>query len=204
MSPQLANRWQPNILIDGTGHACITGLDLMVITSDLEPTYSTERPAMQLAAPEVLNGGTAPSKEADMFSFAMVMIEVRAGSVITASHIVHHYKVFTGAAPFPHTPPTTVGVRILAGKRPERPAHSSLTDDLWDLNQRCWDQEPQLRPRIAEVVCYLRTVLAIKEGRAGGAGISAAGETMSRGSQQRHSLHRVSPSLTLNRVVYKD
>jgi hypothetical protein len=59
MSPQPANRWQPNILIDGTGHACIAGLDLMATTSDLEPTSSTERPAVQLAAPEVLGGGTA-------------------------------------------------------------------------------------------------------------------------------------------------
>ena len=203
MSPQPTDRCQPNILIDGAGHACIAGLDLMVTTSDLEPTSSTERHAVQLAAPEVLGGCTATSKEADIFSFAMVMIEVRAGSVITVSHIVHHHKVFTGAAPFPHTPPTTVGVRVLAGKRPERPAHSSLTDNLWDLNQRCWDQEPLLRPRITEVVCYLRTTLTTPEDRADGTDISTAGETICGGSKQREPSNRAF-SFSLNRVVRQD
>ena len=159
---------------------------------------------MQLAAPEVLSGSTATSKEADVFSFAMVMIEVRAGSVIAVSHIVHHHKVFTGTAPFPHTPPTAVAVQILAGKRPERPAHSSLTDDLWDLNQRCWDQEPLLRPIIAEVVCYLRIAFAIQEGRVNGTGISTTEATMSGGSQHGGSSHRASLFLTPNKVVCQD
>jgi hypothetical protein len=204
MSPQPTNRCQPNILIDGAGHACIAGLDLMATTSDLEPTSSTERPAVQLAAPEVLGGGTVTSKEADMFSFAMVMIEVRARNIITVSHVIHHYKVFTGAAPFPNTPPTAVGVRILAGKRPERPAHSSLTDDLWDLNQRCWDQEALLRPIITEVVCYLRTTLTAQEDHADGTDISTAGETICGGSQQREPSNRASPFLSLNKVIRQD
>ena len=60
-----------------TGHACIAGLDLIVAAPDLEfATPFTERPTIRLAAPEVLNGGTAISKEADIFSFGMVMIEV--------------------------------------------------------------------------------------------------------------------------------
>jgi hypothetical protein len=54
-------------------------------------------------------------------------------------------------------------VRILSGKRPRRPAHPGFTDKLWDLIQRCWDQKPQLRPAISEVVCYLGTVIAVQD-----------------------------------------
>ena len=49
----------------------------MVTTSDLESTtLFAERAAVQFAAPEVLSGDTTIGKEADIFSFAMVVIEV--------------------------------------------------------------------------------------------------------------------------------
>ncbi|KAF9644343.1 kinase-like protein [Thelephora ganbajun] len=164
-----------NILVDATGHARITGLGLITATLDLESTTPfAEGPVARFTAPEILGGDTTASKEADVFSFAMIMIEV-----------------FTGAAPFVHSPPVTVAVRILAGKRPERPAHSSLTDELWDLNRRCWDQQPLSRPRISEVVGYLRTVLAIQEGHADESGISVKYDTISSSSRQKEQLHRL-------------
>ena len=39
-------------------------------------TYFTEKPAARLAAPEILDGSATFSKAADVFSFAMLMIEV--------------------------------------------------------------------------------------------------------------------------------
>ena len=45
----------------------------------------------------------------------------------------------------------TVAPAVLGGKRPTRPAHPSCTDGLWALIQRCWAQDPQLRPEIHEV-----------------------------------------------------
>ena len=50
-------------------------------------------------------------------------------------------------------------MRIVAGIRPDRPVHPGLTDELWDLNQRCWHQEPLLRPGASEVVSHLRNAL---------------------------------------------
>ena len=45
----------------------------------------------------------------------------------------------------------TVAPAVLLGRRPTRPAHPSCTEGLWALIQRCWDQEPQLRPEAPEV-----------------------------------------------------
>lgn len=65
-------------------------------------------------------------------------------------------KVFAGAAPFVDSPPTTVAVQVLSGKRPNRPMHSSLTGEMWGLIQNCWAQIPLLRPKIQEVMYQLR------------------------------------------------
>ena len=72
---------QPNILMDDSGHARIADFGLATVTKNLE---SIQSPTFQQGytprwtAPEVLSTGT-PSKEADIFSFAMIMIEVRHG-----------------------------------------------------------------------------------------------------------------------------
>ena len=70
---------QPNILIDAAGHARITDFDSTTVATDMdsEPTTPSQRGfTPQWTAPEVLEEGPH-SKEADIFAFAMVMIEVR-------------------------------------------------------------------------------------------------------------------------------
>jgi len=47
-------------------------------------------------------------------------------------------------------------VEVLSGNRPERPSDPNLTDDLWDLTEHCWDQDPHRRPEVSEVVLRLR------------------------------------------------
>ena len=77
----------PNILVDDTGHARIADFCLATVTHDLDwiraGSEVQSRPA-QLAAPEILTGEGTYSKEADVFSFAMVMIEVRRGWVFSS------------------------------------------------------------------------------------------------------------------------
>ena len=70
---------QQNILVDGTGHARIVDFGLTAVTRNLDSMRNASYQSghtPRWAAPEVLNEGMY-SKEADMFSFAMVMIEVR-------------------------------------------------------------------------------------------------------------------------------
>ena len=69
---------QANILVDDSCHARITDFGLAVVTKNLDsiPSASAHHGlTVRWAAPEVMEEGTH-SKEADTFSFAMVMIEV--------------------------------------------------------------------------------------------------------------------------------
>ena len=48
---------------------------------------------------------------------------------------------------------------IKDGARPPRPSHPDLTDDLWELTERCWDADPRRRPEISAVLKTLRGLL---------------------------------------------
>ena len=70
-----------NILIKNDGHACLAGFRLLTIIPDeLTPEPSSDVveqvDSEQWSAPEVLEGGRI-SKKTDIYSFAMVVIEVR-------------------------------------------------------------------------------------------------------------------------------
>ena len=70
---------QHNILVDNTGRAQITDFGLAKVTQNLDSIRSTSVHdnsfTPRWTAPEVLKIGTH-SKESDIFSFAMVMVEV--------------------------------------------------------------------------------------------------------------------------------
>jgi len=70
---------QQNILVDNTGRVRIADFGLSTVARNLDSIPSTSCQhgfTPQWTAPEVLNGEKY-SKEADVFSFAMVTIEVR-------------------------------------------------------------------------------------------------------------------------------
>ena len=70
---------QSNILVDPTGHARIADFGHSAVIKDVDSAQSESNdrghPA-RWTAPEVLDG-SACSEQADIFSFAMVMTEVR-------------------------------------------------------------------------------------------------------------------------------
>ena len=65
-------------------------------------------------------------------------------------------QVFTGTTPFGDMQPILVVVAITQGRRPPRPAHPWFTGKLWRVINRCWDDDPQLRPEAPEVLQALR------------------------------------------------
>ena len=86
----LANAKQANILVDHFGRARIANFALAGPSDDQGPSYciaEVEDYNTQWTAPEVLEGTGPPTKEADIFSFGMIMIEVCRGHVhaITSS-----------------------------------------------------------------------------------------------------------------------
>ena len=71
---------QLNILVDASGHARLTDFGLAVVTQDLDSIRSGSdecRDSARWIAPEILENRGTHSKEGDIFSFAMVTIEVR-------------------------------------------------------------------------------------------------------------------------------
>ena len=153
---------QSIILVDATGNARITDFGLAMVTQDLEPIRKASDECgnnVRWVAPEILDDRGTYSKEADVFSFAMLTIEVCYSQSIQDQHIMPKYnspgKVFTGAAPFTDKPPRTTMLAIIGGERPPRPTHPALTDGFWALTQQCWDQEANRRPNALRISCSL-------------------------------------------------
>jgi eukaryotic-like serine/threonine-protein kinase len=70
-----------NILVDGCGRVRIADFGLAAITQNLDSVGNTTAArghTPRWTAPEILNGGKH-SQKGDIFSFAMVMVEVRHG-----------------------------------------------------------------------------------------------------------------------------
>ena len=66
-------------------------------------------------------------------------------------------KVFTGGHPFSELAPAdAVFKMVMERKLPDRPQEQDLTDPVWDMTVRCWEHEPDRRPRMTEVVATLR------------------------------------------------
>lgn len=71
---------QSNVIVDITGRARITDFGLAMITQNMDSIRSASAEHVHGArwiAPEILDGQGTCSKEGDVFSFAMVTIEVR-------------------------------------------------------------------------------------------------------------------------------
>lgn len=69
---------QPNIIVDECGNARITDFGLAAIARDPHSQRSTldEGYTARWCAPEILEGEQLASRESDIFSFGMVMVEV--------------------------------------------------------------------------------------------------------------------------------
>ena len=77
---------QPNILVDVAGHARITDFRFATVIENSDSMWSDSADQGPIhitrwTAPEILNEQGTYSKEGDVFSFAMVTIEVCRGPV---------------------------------------------------------------------------------------------------------------------------
>ena len=146
--------------MDDSGNARIAGFGTATVTKNLDSVQSSnyQRGTPRWTAPEVLNKGPN-SKEANIFSFAMVMIEVcHRQPTVCRTLTYYHFgsiQVFTGAVPFSAQSLVWVMLSMAQGERPPRPTHPTLTENLWTLMQRCWDHDPHSRPEVSEVLQVL-------------------------------------------------
>ena len=90
---------QPNIFVDDAGRARITDFVLARVIRTVASVRSTSDGYGHTArwtAPEILNEEGSHSKEADVFSFAMVMIEVRHKSAFSSGFNLLPSRIITG------------------------------------------------------------------------------------------------------------
>lgn len=71
-------------------------------------------------------------------------------------------QVFTGLIPFqPYRRDFAVINGIMSGERPARPSEATklgLTDDLWELIQFAWAEDPTERPSIPTIINFLQEI----------------------------------------------
>lgn len=70
-------------------------------------------------------------------------------------------QLYTSQSPFHGVSDGTAILRILNGKRPERPTFQGgpqMSDKLWSVVEQCWAQSPSDRPLSSELVELVRSV----------------------------------------------
>jgi len=155
------NDSKANILVDGSRRARLTDFGLASIMLGEKSIVSAQDPSVTTAvtwsAPEILEGGPV-SKEGDIFTFAMVTVEVHPGGAPRRSSSLPTLPVleqtFTGGPAFALNFHAAI-LEILKGKRPGRPA-TLLHDGLWGITKRCWSKEPKERPTTSQLLEFFR------------------------------------------------
>lgn len=106
----------------------------------------TKRDGARWSAVEVAVDCKDPTFKSDVWSMAMVIVEVATGEEPFRPQIRAEYHVID---------------QMRHGKRPERPATTTwVPDALWELMQQCWREEPNDRPDIDDVSTRLYEVEA--------------------------------------------
>ena len=159
---------QPNTLINNEAppRACITDFGLCSITSSgsfgptrttagssfvptrtargdtIVSTRTTAGGTPGYMASELFDRGARVSKEADMYAFGMLV-----------------YEVITGSRPFGHHRVCDLSMLTTRGSRPPRPEDPvavGFGQEMWDFVEKCWDNNPKLRPSATEVLDHFR------------------------------------------------
>jgi len=111
-------------------------------------------------APERLNG--EPLKDpCDIYAFGMTS-----------------YQIYTGDVPLGHITHNIHDLVVYKRVRPEPPEHHKapqLTDEIWQLMERCWDDESHKRPNAVNVCDAIGAIL---DGRKSGRPVSPRKNTI--------------------------
>ena len=100
-----------------------------------------------------------PTKKSDMYSLAMVVIEVTFPASLKkpVSHSLEHIQVFTGRIPFHLYTEEQVLIILEGDGRPDKPAHGEFTPKMWTLTKKCWNKNPKKRPDISDFLRKLES-----------------------------------------------
>ena len=157
---------------DNPPRACLTDHGLMDSIFCPSPPVSCsaqlEVGTTMFMSPELL----VPSKfglerpnttpEADIYAFGLVIYQVcdQDPGCLSSAHMA---QVLTGELPFRGLRKEELVHNVVEGVRPPKPENASaigFSDSLWRFTQRCWNGDPQSRPKDAEVVAELERAAA--------------------------------------------
>lgn len=136
-----------NIRVDDKGTARIAGFASAVFLPESNATLNdgdapSEFTESRWCSPEILHPGFTgekATKAIDIYAFGMLA-----------------YEVFSGRVPFyDRRTAAAVFAVITTNERPPRPAHQELSDELWEMIEKCWQKDPSQRPAIQEIVVFL-------------------------------------------------
>lgn len=82
-----------------------------------------------------------PRMESDCYALGMVI-----------------YEVLSGQKPFARCREPAVIRKVINGERPERPQGVWFVDDVWEMVERCWESQPELRPDVKHILQCLEWV----------------------------------------------
>ncbi|KAH8832201.1 kinase-like domain-containing protein [Flagelloscypha sp. PMI_526] len=148
-----------NILVKDNLECCLDDFGLSIVTeSYTQETTSrnTLAGSTQWMAPELFDTQfplpNPDPRKRDIYAFACTILEV----CILCPYIqqlMTSLKVYTQKRPFPNHPnDAAVCFDVAQGRRPIRPSQGDFHDDLWDIVQMCWDQNPTSRPESSFVL----------------------------------------------------
>ncbi|KAK7041492.1 hypothetical protein VNI00_009360 [Paramarasmius palmivorus] len=144
-----------NILVDNSLSCCLADFGLAAVAGDTQlmnaTTSGTLKGSLRWMAPEMFNmsigtptSGTIIDKSPrDVYAYACTILEI-----------------MTGRIPFPELMDPAVMFQVIRGARPSRPTEGCwCPDNIWNLVELCWQEDPGERPRAVQIETYLKKLL---------------------------------------------
>ncbi|KAG8707876.1 hypothetical protein FRC08_000242 [Ceratobasidium sp. 394] len=137
-----------NVLIKDSGRAVISGFGHSKVIRDLQESFTGDNAEYRYMAPEMMSDDPHITHGTDIWSWAM-----------TALEILTDVPAFGERAKGPR-----VITLLTALKRPNRSDHPKIeeyshADELWNIFEECWDQDPAARPSADTLVKRLKPIL---------------------------------------------
>lgn len=151
--------------MDRDGAARIAGLGSAFISTQNHGTWSemdaellSYGSAPELVRPNTPESRTQTTKKSDIYAFGLLAWEVSYFYQRSSDRSLNRAdpQLFAGHVPFRGTHQLGAIYSLATGDRPPRPDHPELSDDIWNLIRRCWNDNPSNRPPIETVLATLQ------------------------------------------------
>jgi serine/threonine protein kinase len=139
-------------MVDESGKARITDFGLAAIARNPHSQRSTldeDGHTARWCVPEVLKSEPV-SKESDVFSFGMIIVEVGGDRLVPCQPPDRLIKVFTGEAPFGGEKTPAVITKIMTGKIPRTANSPQIHGPPMGIDSAVFEPVPSDRPCMEE------------------------------------------------------